>query len=83
MSWGANTWHHIQIGYHRDDAGTVTHDWVNLDGNHSTFSNATAPGGMWLGWAPGALLVNYQLDGAYSGSGSVTSYMHKTTIYRW
>ena len=82
-SWAANTWHHIQIGYHRDDAGNVTHDWVNVDGNHSTFSGAVAPGGMWLGWANGALLANYQVDGALAGSGSITSYIHKTTIYRW
>ena len=82
-SWGANTWHHVQIGYHRDNYGNVTHDYVVLDGNRSNFYNTTSPGGMWLGWAGGSLLANYQIDGAYSGSGSVNSYIHKTTIYRW
>lgn len=82
-SWQANTWHHVQIGFHRDSNGYVTHDWVVLDGNQSWFSNAGGWGGMWLGWANGALLTNIQIDGAYSGNGSVTAYFHKFTVYRW
>jgi hypothetical protein len=82
-SWAANTWHHVQIGYHRDGNGYVTHDWVNLDGKQSWFSNANGWGGLWLGWAKGALLTNVQIDGNNSGSGSVTAYFHKMTIYRW
>jgi hypothetical protein len=81
-TWAPNTWHHIQIGFHRDDSGYVVHDWVNLDGSHSTFNNAGGPGGDWLGWPKGDLLVNYQVDGAYA-SGSVTSFVHKMTIYSW
>jgi hypothetical protein len=27
--------------------------------------------------------VQYQIEGANSSSGSVTSYIHKLTIYRW
>jgi len=82
-SWTANTWHHIQIGFHRDDNGTVTHDWVNLDGSHSTFNNASASGGLWLGWPAGDLVENFQIDGANSGSGSITGFVHKMTIYSW
>jgi hypothetical protein len=82
-TWGANSWHHIQIGFHRDSYGTVTHDWVNLDGTHSTFSGATSNAALSLGWAAGSLTLNYQIDGAYSGSGSVNSYVHKMTVYRW
>jgi hypothetical protein len=81
-SWAPNTWHHIQIGFHRDDSGYVVHDWVNLDGTHSTFNNAGGPGALWLGWPTGLLLVNYQVDGAL-GNGSVTSFVHKMTIYSW
>lgn len=81
-NWAPNTWHHIEIGFHRDDSGYVVHDWVNLDSTHSTFDNAGGPSDDWLGWLKGVLLVNYQVDGAYS-KGSVTSFVHKMTIYSW
>jgi hypothetical protein len=80
-SWSANTWHHVQIGMHRSGA-TVYHDYVNLDGAHYTFSGAVGYGGQWLGWAKGAVVTNYQIDGEY-GSGSVTSYINKMTVYHW
>ena len=83
LTWAANTWHHIQIGYHRDSSGNVTHDWVNLDSTHSVFSNATGAGAQSLGWAKGDLLTNFQIDGEYSTSGSVTAYIHKMTFYHW
>lgn len=80
-SWAANSWHHIQIASHRDSSGNVTYDWVNFDGGHYVFKNATVNSAKSLGWAKGTLLINYQLDGA--GSGSITSYIHNMTIYRW
>lgn len=83
LTWAANTWHHIQIGYHRDSSGNVTHDWVNLDGTHSVFSGITSADTLSLGWAPGTLLTNFQIDGEYSSSGSVTAYVHKMTFYHW
>jgi hypothetical protein len=83
LNWAAKTWHHIQIGYHRNSSGVVTHDWVNLDGTHSVFQNATGAGALRLGWAKGDLLINFQIDGESKGSGSVTSYIHKMTIYHW
>lgn len=82
-AWTANTWHHVQIAFHRDSHGVVTHDWVTLDGAQSTFSNATGGAAQKLGWALGDLLVNFQLDGENAGSGSITSYIHKMTIYNW
>jgi hypothetical protein len=36
-----------------------------------------------LGWEPAVVNVQYQLEGSSTGSGSVASYMHKLTIYRW
>ncbi len=81
--WSAKTWHHIQIGMHRDNNGYVVHDWVNFDGGHSTFSGAAGSAGLWLGWASGSLTSNVQLDGANWGSGSVNAYIHKLTVYRW
>jgi hypothetical protein len=83
LNWSAKTWHHIQIGYHRNSSGVVTHDWVNLDGTHSVFKNTTAPGAFKLGWAKGDLLVNVQIDGENKSSGSITSYIHKMTFYHW
>jgi hypothetical protein len=81
-SWSANTWHHIQVGFHRDSNGVVTHDWVNFDGNQSSFSGATGNAAKPMGWASQTLLMNVQLDG-YKSGGSVTTYLHKTTYYRW
>ncbi len=82
-SWSANTWHHVQIGFHRDSSGVVTHDWVNLDGAQHTFQNTASWGGLSLGWAHGVLLLNVQLDGYNAGSGSITAFMHKMTISSW
>jgi hypothetical protein len=59
----------------------VTHDWVSLDGTTSNFQNAVGPSAESLGWAMGDLLLNFQLDGA--GSGSITAYIDEMTIYRW
>jgi hypothetical protein len=82
-NWAANTWHHIQIASHRDGSGDVTYDWVNVDGTHSVFNNATGYSAEKLGWAQGDLLINFQLDGANSGSGSITAFIHNMTIFRW
>jgi hypothetical protein len=80
--WTANVWHHVQIGMHRDAKGVVTHDWVNLDGTHYAWGR-TQLSAHFLGWAPGVMDVQYQIEGSNKGSGSVTSYIHKLTVYRW
>jgi hypothetical protein len=35
-----------------------------------------------LGWEPAVVNVQYLIEGSSTGSGSVTSYMHKLTISR-
>lgn len=82
-TWKANTWHHIQIGFHRDNNGYVTHDWVEFDGVHSNFSGAAASSAKSLGWAKGSQIMNIQMDGYSKSSGSITAYFHKTTFYEW
>lgn len=82
-AWAAKTWHHIQIASHRDAAGVVTYDWVNVDETFTGFQNASGPSALSLGWAGGDLLLNFQLDGASANSGSITAYTDKLTIYRW
>jgi hypothetical protein len=83
LTWKAKTWHHIQIGMHRDTSGNITHDWVNLDGTHSVFKNAKGYGTRSLGWAKGTLLTNFQIDGLSKGSGSITAYIHNMVFYHW
>jgi hypothetical protein len=61
----------------------VTYDWVNVDGKHSGFSNASGYSAKSLGWVRGDLLINFQLDGANSGSGSITAYIHRLIVFRW
>ncbi len=81
-TWTANTWHHVQIATHRDDAGNVTHDWISLDGVTSNFQNAVGPSAENLGWPTGDLLLNFQVDGQGS-SGAITVYIDQMTIDRW
>ena len=81
--WSANTWHHIQLGFHRDSNGVVTHDWVIFDGQQSSFSGAVSQASKAMGWASATLLMNVQVDGYSKSSGSVTIYMHKLNYYRW
>jgi hypothetical protein len=83
INWTANTWHHIQFGFHRDDKGYVTHDWVEFDGVHSAFTGASALSAKSLGWAKGSQILNVQMDGYSKSSGSVKAYFHKTTFYEW
>jgi hypothetical protein len=81
--WTTNTWHHIQIATHRDANGNATYDWIGVDGVYTDFQNATVFDAANLGWAKGDLLINFQIDGASSGSGSNTLYTDKLTVYRW
>ena len=83
QNWAAKTWHHVQIASHRDDKGNVTYDWVNLDGVHSEFVNATVNSAEALGWQKGTLLINFQLDGASKDGGTITAYAHNVTVLRW
>lgn len=82
-TWTANTWHHVQVGVHRDNNGVVTHDWVTLDATQSAFNHAVGGSALPLGWALGDLLTNFQLDGYNADGGSITSYIHEMTIYYW
>jgi len=81
QSWGKNQWHHIQLTYSRNDTGWITYKSAAVDGvSHSI--NKTVLGAFMLGWRP-TLLVNVQLDGATSGSGSASLIMDNLTIHRW
>jgi hypothetical protein len=48
------------------------------------FKGATAPSGLFLGWMPpGVLVLNFQVDGALSGSGTIQGYFDKMQVWRW
>ena len=81
--WTPNTWHHIQVGFHRDNSGYVTHDWVEFDGVHSAFTGAGGSSARSLGWAKGSQIMNIQMDGFSKSGGTITAYFHKTTFYEW
>ncbi len=81
--WAANTWHHLQIGEYRGTNGTVTHQYVTLDGKTVSFNNGTKESSHYLGWPKGLINVQFQIEGSSGGSGSVTAYIHKFTVYRW
>jgi hypothetical protein len=78
-NWALNQWHHVQIGYARNDSGNVTYQSVWLDGKQAQI-NATVPSVFVLNWAP-ALVTNFQVDGI--GTGSNTVYLDGLTITHW
>jgi hypothetical protein len=80
--WGAKKWHKIQIASHRDDGGNVTYDWIGFDGVYTDFQGASVFSTQALGWWPGELLLNFQIDGAHN-SGIMDSYLNGLAIYRW
>jgi hypothetical protein len=80
-SWSANTWHHVQLSYSRNETGWITYKSATVDGVVEPI-NMTALGAFNLGWGP-TLLVNVQLDGATSGSGSASVILDNLTVYRW
>jgi hypothetical protein len=83
QNWAPHKWHHIQIQSHRV-GDVVTHDWVKLDnGKEHRFNKATAPSGFYLGWSPSVLLINFQVDGASSNSGTIQGYFNELQIWRW
>jgi hypothetical protein len=79
-TWSANTWHHVQIEFSRDDAGKVTYDSVWMDGKEQKIG-VTAASAYALGWGSN-LVTNFQVDGHGAG-GKSTVYLDELTIYRW
>lgn len=79
--WTRNTWHHIQISVSRDDSGNVTYHSVWFDGVEQPI-NRTAMSEFSLGWALGALVANFQVDGL-GASGSATIYVDNLKMSRW
>lgn len=79
--WTRNTWHHIQISLSRDDLGNVTYHSVWFDGQEQPI-NQTVMSDFSLGWALGALVANFQVDGLGT-SGSSTIYVDNLKVSRW
>jgi hypothetical protein len=79
--WTRNTWHHIQISVSRDDSGNVTYHSVWFDGQEQPI-NQTVMSEFSLGWALGALVANFQVDGLGT-SGSATIYVDNLKMSRW
>jgi hypothetical protein len=80
-TWGKNEWHHVQLSYSRNDTGWITYKSASVDGNSHSI-NTTVLGAYNLGWKP-TLMVNVQLDGATSGSGTATVIIDDLTVTRW
>lgn len=79
--WSRDTWHHIQISVSRDDSGNVTYHSVWFDGVEQPI-NQTVMSEFSLGWALGALVANFQVDGLGT-SGSATIYVDNLKMSRW
>jgi hypothetical protein len=82
QTWGTKQWHKVQIASHRDDSGNVTYDWIGFDGVYTDFQDATVFSAESLGWFPGELLLNFQIDGAHI-TGTMDAYLNNLAVYRW
>ena len=80
-NWTRSVWHHIQISLSRDDIGNVTYHSVWFDGQEQPI-NKTVMSDFSLGWALGALVANFQIDGL-GASGSSTIYVDNLKVSRW
>jgi hypothetical protein len=78
-TWTPNAWNHIQIGEHHDSSGNGTRDFIIFNGVRSDFIGATGNSSFALGWAPGSLLTNFQVDAIGSG-GSLAVYADEMTV---
>ncbi len=79
--WTRDAWHHIQIQTSRDDFGNVTYHSVWFDGVEAPI-NQTVNSDFSLGWALGALVANFQVDGLGT-SGSSIVYVDNLMMSRW
>jgi hypothetical protein len=77
--WTAGVWHHVILKYHRDSAGNETYDSVNFDTKVSKFVGAAGPSDYGLGWGIGRLIVNFQIGGNKTSSGT-TAYLKSLTV---
>lgn len=82
-SWPANKDIHIRLFSHRDDAGIVTYDGVEVDGVYTPFDpSCTGKSVENLSWSKDTLLINFQING-HGSSGTQNVYAKILTIYRW
>lgn len=80
-NWGVNKWHHLQIYFSHNESGWVTYHSVWLDGVQQSL-NATVFSGFDLGWDH-AVVTNFQIDGASSGTTWGDVYLDEMTVSRW
>ena len=76
VDYPINTWHEIDIAYHRDAAGIVTYDSVTLDGVTTAFTAASGDSAFSLGWDAASNKVNFQID----GTGATTAYLDEFSV---
>ena len=79
--WSVNTWHHVQIGFYRDDSGYVTYQWVALDGAKANIG-AKAFSGYALKWGL-TVLTNFQVDGGTSYASGSNIYLDNFSVSYW
>ena len=80
--WPAKQWLHFEIASHRDDAGNITYDAIHFNGTTMALG-VTYAASLGLKWAIGVCLVNLQIDGALSSSGSILVYGSNFQMARW
>ena len=79
-NWKQSMWHHVQVHFTRDDAGTIDYQTVWLDGVANQLK-VKAFGAADLGWGP-VINTQFQVDG-FGSSGTITTYLDNLTISSW
>jgi len=84
QNWAPNKWHHIQIQSHRVGMLSLTTGVKTRQRQSAPLQESHRALWPFLGWTPpGVLLINFQVDGAYSSSGTIQGYFDKLQIWRW
>lgn len=81
----ANVWYHIRIFTHRDDAGVVYYDGVEVNNVYTAFDpsckgvSAFTPNPP---WPTGTQIINFQTDGSLN-SGTMNCYGKQIQLIEW
>lgn len=76
-------WNRVRIFWHRSaDGNTVFWDGVEFNGAWLSIGVSSGAEVKALGWAPGRLVLNFQMEGSQA-SGTIDAYARNLQIWRW
>lgn len=90
QSWTPNTWHHLQLAGHRFQCtdgtwGCASYDSITFDGTTNKLTGWNGNSSFAVGWTPGDLILNFQVDGVDNNGNEATAivYVDGMTMIWW